>query len=167
MSPFDPAPSAREASDHALHVTFVCTGNICRSPMAEKIFAEHLRRVALGDRVTVSSAGTHSFHVGSEADVRAVKILDLHGYPTDHVATAVGPYHLGAELVVALAANHDRQLAQMGVPDERRRLLRSFDPNADTTSVADPFYGDLEDFERVRRQIEAAVPGLLDWVRDW
>ncbi len=53
----------------------------------------------------------------------------------------------------------------MGVPDERRRLLRSFDPDADTSSVPDPFYGDLEDFERVRLQIEAAVPGLLDWVR--
>ncbi|MEV0948371.1 low molecular weight protein-tyrosine-phosphatase [Rhodococcus sp. NPDC049939] len=154
----------RSSSQPALHVTFVCTGNICRSPMAEKIFAEHLRRAAL-DRVTVSSAGTHRFHVGSAADARAVEILNLHGYPTDHTATAVGPYHLGAELVVALAANHDRELSRMGVPDGRRRLLRSFDPDADTSSVADPFYGDLEDFDRVRRQIEAAVPGLLDWVR--
>ncbi len=67
-------PSELAPSELALHVTFVCTGNICRSPMAEKIFAEHLRREALADRVTVSSAGTHGFHVGSEADVRAIEI---------------------------------------------------------------------------------------------
>ncbi|KAF0961399.1 low molecular weight protein-tyrosine-phosphatase [Rhodococcus sp. T7] len=148
-----------------LHVTFVCTGNICRSPMAEKIFAEHLRREALDDRVMVSSAGTHGWHVGREADIRTNETLKLNGYPTGHTAAEVGPFHLGADLVVALAANHDRELAHMGVPDERRRLLRSFDPDADTSSVPDPFYGDLEDFERVRLQIEAAVPGLLDWVR--
>ncbi|MFZ2174039.1 MAG: low molecular weight protein-tyrosine-phosphatase [Rhodococcus sp. (in: high G+C Gram-positive bacteria)] len=148
-----------------LHVTFVCTGNICRSPMAEKVFAEHLRREALDHRVTVSSAGTHGWHIGNDADLRTNEILKINGYPTGHKASEVGPYHLGADLVVALAANHDRELAHLGVPPERRRLLRSFDPNADTSSVPDPYYGDLEDFGLVLHQIEAAVPGLLDWVR--
>ncbi|QHE69022.1 low molecular weight protein-tyrosine-phosphatase [Rhodococcus sp. WAY2] len=151
--------------DPRLHVTFVCTGNICRSPMAEKIFGEHVRRADLDHRVRVSSAGTHGWHVGREADLRTNEILKRSGYPTGHTAAEVGPYHLGADLVVALAANHDRELAHLGVPEERRRLLRSFDPDADSPSVPDPFYGGLEDFERVRRQIEAAVPGLLEWVR--
>ncbi|MCX6489542.1 MAG: protein tyrosine phosphatase, partial [Rhodococcus sp.] len=41
-----------------LHVTFVCTGNICRSPMAEKVFAAHLSEAGLSDAVRVPSAGT-------------------------------------------------------------------------------------------------------------
>lgn len=148
-----------------LHVTFVCTGNICRSPMAEKIFVEHLRRAGLGDRVRVSSAGTHGWHVGADADPRTTAVLQRHGYPVGHRAAKLGPDHLAADLVVALATGHDRRLAELGVPTERRALLRAFDPDADDESVPDPYYGELPQFEEVREQIEAAVPGLLDWVR--
>ena len=54
-----------------LHVTFVCTGSICRSPMAEKMFADQIRQRGLSDAVRVTSAGTGDWHVGSGADVRA------------------------------------------------------------------------------------------------
>ncbi|MBL1074421.1 low molecular weight phosphotyrosine protein phosphatase [Nocardia sp. 2] len=149
-----------------LHVTFVCTGNICRSPMAEKIFAAHLERAGLADRVRVSSAGTGSWHVGDEADSRTTETLLRHGYPVGHVAAVVGDDHLDADLVVALDTGHERDLARLGVPSDRRRLLRSFDPYADGRNVPDPYYGGISDFELVRAQIEAAVPGLLEWVRE-
>ncbi|RVW05573.1 low molecular weight protein-tyrosine-phosphatase [Rhodococcus xishaensis] len=149
----------------AIHVTFVCTGNICRSPMAERIFADHLSRAGLGDRVRVTSAGTHSYHVGGGADPRTDLVLEAAGYPTGHRAAQVSDDHLSADLVVPLDRGHDRILAQLGVPSDRRRLLRSFDPGADGESVPDPYYGDMADFELVRDQIEAAVPGLLAWVR--
>ncbi len=61
-----------------LHVTFVCTGNICRSPMAEKVFADQLQRRGLGDAVRVTSAGTGNWHVGSRADDRATRVLLAH-----------------------------------------------------------------------------------------
>lgn len=149
-----------------LHVTFICTGNICRSPMAEKIFAAHLERAGLADRVRVSSAGTGSWHVGDEADHRTNRELIAHGYPTGHSAAVIGADHRDADLVVALDTGHERELARMGVPSDRRRLLRSFDPHADGRSVPDPYYGDQSDFAVVREQIEAAVPGMLDWVRE-
>ena len=152
-------------ADDRFHVTFVCTGNICRSPMAEKIFAEHLRREGLDDRVRVSSAGTHGWHVGAEADPRTDTVLQRHGYPTGHRAAKLGAEHLSADLVVAMTTTHERALAHLGVPAERRVLLRSFDPDADDDSVPDPYYGSLAEFEQVREQIEAAVPGLLERVR--
>ncbi|QLY33431.1 low molecular weight phosphotyrosine protein phosphatase [Nocardia huaxiensis] len=148
-----------------LHITFICTGNICRSPMAEKIFAAELERAGLADRVRVSSAGTGSWHVGEDADPRTTETLRRHSYPVGHVAAVAGDDHLDADLVVALDTGHERALAQLGVPSDRRRLLRSFDPGADGRDVPDPYYGDRSDFELVRTQIEAAVPGLLDWVR--
>ncbi|QNG18461.1 low molecular weight phosphotyrosine protein phosphatase [Rhodococcus triatomae] len=153
------------ADQPSLHVTFVCTGNICRSPMAEKILLGHLERAGLADTVRVSSAGTDGWHAGDEADERTDAVLTAHGYPTGHRAAKVGPDHLAADLVVALDTGHDRRLARLGVPTERRRLLRSFDPEADSDSVADPYYGELSEFETVRAQIEAAIPGLLAWVR--
>ncbi|BDT95165.1 MULTISPECIES: low molecular weight protein-tyrosine-phosphatase [Nocardia] len=148
-----------------LHVSFVCTGNICRSPMAEKIFASHLYRAGLANRVRVSSAGTGSWHVGDDADPRTCATLRKYGYPTGHVAAVFGAEHSDADLVIALDRSHQRDLARLGIPAERLRLLRAFDPDADGQDVADPYYGDATDFELVRAQIEAAVPGLLDWVR--
>ncbi|MCU1644635.1 MAG: low molecular weight phosphotyrosine protein phosphatase [Nocardia sp.] len=147
-----------------LHVTFICTGNICRSPMAEKIFAAHLEQAGLADRVRVSSAGTGSWHVGDEADRRTTGELRAHGYPVGHAAAVIGDDHLDADLLVALDSGHERALAHLGVPAERRRLLRSFDPDADGPDVPDPYYGDQSDFVLVREQIEAAMPGMLDWV---
>ncbi|MGN2640478.1 low molecular weight protein-tyrosine-phosphatase [Nocardia takedensis] len=149
-----------------LHISFVCTGNICRSPMAEKIFAHRLDEEGLAERVRVSSAGTGDWHVGSDADPRTTATLRRYGYPVGHVAAVVGPDHHAADLLIALDRGHDRELASLGVPAERRRLLRSFDPAADGPDVPDPYYGDSTDFERVRAQIEASMPGLLDWVRD-
>src|SRR6516162_3299443 len=149
-----------------LHVTFVCTGNICRSPMAEKMFAHQLRQRGLGEMVRVTSAGTGDWHVGNSADHRATRVLHAHGYPTDHCAAQVDAEHLGADLVVALGRNHVRMLRQLGVDARRIRMLRSFDPRsgAYALDVDDPYYGDAQDFEEVLAVIEAALPGLHDWV---
>ena len=149
-----------------LHVTFICTGNICRSPMAEKMFADQLRRRGLGDAVRVTSAGTGNWHVGSRADDRATRVLQAHGYPTDHCAAQLDDEHLAADLVVALGRNHARTLRQLGVDADRIRILRSFDPRsgAYALDVDDPYYGDAQDFDDVLAVIEAALPGLHDWV---
>lgn len=149
-----------------LHITFVCSGNICRSPMAEKMFAHQIAERGLADRVRVSSAGTGGWHAGAGADRRAVRVLRLRGYPGDHVAAQVDAGHLDADLVVALGRNHQRILADLGVPADRLRMLRSFDPRsgAHPPDVEDPYYGGDADFETAFEVIEAALPGLHAWV---
>jgi protein-tyrosine phosphatase len=149
-----------------LHVTFVCTGNICRSPMAEKMFAHQIRERGLDSHVRVTSAGTGDWHVGCEVDERARRVLRAHGYPTTHRAAQLNTDHLGADLVVALSRNHARMLAHLGVPSERIKLLRSFDPQSGTHTldVEDPYYGAHADFEETYEVIEASLPGLHEWV---
>ncbi|OHV03883.1 low molecular weight protein-tyrosine-phosphatase [Mycobacterium talmoniae] len=155
-------------SDPKLHITFVCTGNICRSPMAEKMFAAQIAQRGLGDAVRVTSAGTGDWHVGSGADERANRVLRAHGYPTEHRAAQVGADHLDADLVIALGRNHVRLLHQLGVDPDRIRMLRSFDPRsgAHALDVEDPYYGDQADFEDTYTVIDAALPGLHAWVDD-
>ena len=85
-----------------LHVTFICSGNICRSPMAEKMFAHQIKERGLSDAVRVTSAGTGGWHAGDPADHRASHVLREHGYPTTHRAAQIDDDHLSADLVVAL-----------------------------------------------------------------
>lgn len=73
---------------------------------------------------------------------------------------------MSADLVIALGRNHVRMLKDLGVPAERIRMLRSFDPRsgAHALDVEDPYYGDHADFEDVFAVIEASLPGLHEWV---
>ncbi|MBM7772148.1 protein-tyrosine phosphatase [Actinokineospora baliensis] len=150
-----------------MHICFVCTGNICRSPMAALVFGEHLRRAGLADRVRVSSAGTDGWHVGEAADPRTARVLARHGYPTSHVAAQVGADHLDADLLVAMDSGHARALRSR-VPDpERVTLFRVFDPGAETDlDIPDPYYGGPDGFDQVLAMVEAACPGLVRWVQE-
>lgn len=149
-----------------VHVVFVCTGNICRSLMAEKVFVHELEQAGLSGFVQVTSAGTGNWHVGSPADERAAAILRAHGYPDAHVARQVDAEQLGADLLVALDNTHRRSLQSMVPERDRVRLLRSFDPAAAPgADVPDPYYGDEDGFAEVLTMIKRAMPGLLDWVR--
>jgi protein-tyrosine phosphatase len=146
---------------------FVCTGNICRSPIAEKVFVHELERAGLADAVQVTSAGTGNWHVGSPADERAMAVLLAGGYKAEHVARQVDAEQLGADLIVALDRSHERALKALVPEPDRVRLLRSFDPDAPAgAEVPDPYYGDDDGFATVLGMIKAAMPGMIEWVRE-
>ncbi|MDN3359263.1 low molecular weight protein-tyrosine-phosphatase [Actinomadura sp. DC4] len=148
-------------------VTFVCTGNICRSPMAEHIFRRHAEEDGLD--VEADSSGTGHWHVGDSADERAVATLRKAGYRSAHRARQFeAAWFDRYDLIVALDQGHRGDLLRLAPDDAARRkvrLLREFDPRAGDLDVADPYYGRASGFETVREQIEAAVPGLLDHIR--
>jgi protein-tyrosine phosphatase len=150
-----------------LTVVFVCTGNICRSPMAALMFAERLRRAGLAEKVRVSSAGTGSWHAGGPADPRTVDVLERNGYPGDHTARELTDEDLSADLLVAMSLEHQALLRRLAGDPERVRLLRSFGPERHRTlGVPDPYYDDDRGFDRIFAMMDDAMPGLLDWVRE-
>ena len=135
--------------------------------MAALVFQEHLRRAGLDGRVTVSSAGTGPWHVGEPADPRTAKVLADHGYPTEHTAAQLADDHLEADLLLAMDAGHLRVVRDSLDEPDRVALLRSFDPASDDLAeVPDPYFGGDSGFEDVLKMVEAAMPGLLDWVRE-
>ncbi|GAB3946570.1 low molecular weight protein-tyrosine-phosphatase [Corynebacterium tapiri] len=147
------------------HIDFVCTGNICRSPMAAVIVQHYLDEAGVDAKVT--SSGMGGWHVGNRADERALKELIDHGYDgSAHRARQVDGETLDADLIVALATNHRSELIAQGADPAKVRLLRDFDPEAgENASVEDPYYGGPEGFSLTREQIEAAAQGIVDWVR--
>jgi protein-tyrosine phosphatase len=136
--------------------------------MAEKMFAHQIDERGLSGVVRVSSAGTGSWHAGDPAHDRTVHVLREQGYPTAHRASVLDDDHLAADMVVAMGRNHVRILRDLGVPSERLRMMRSFDPRstAHPLDVEDPYYGSLEDYEETFAVIEASLPGLHAWVDD-
>ena len=152
-------------------VCFVCTGNICRSPMAESVFRARTAEAGLGDLVEVDSAGTGGWHEGDGADPRTVSVLEEHGYEGEHTARQFQvSWFDRLDLVVALDAGHLRSLRRLAPTPEdaaKVRLLRSYDPAAgDDLDVPDPYYGGLDGFEECLEMVEAASEGLLAAVRE-
>ena len=163
----------------------VCTGNICRSPMAEVVLRERLDAAGLGDRVVVDSTGISSEERGNPMDRRARQVLLAAGYSDpaieEHSARRVRPEDLGErDLVLPMTAAHAAELRRLArrhnLPDAVADIImfRTFDPAAPRTQdpsqerlldVEDPWYGDLTDFEVCLDQVEAAADGIVEWAR--
>jgi low molecular weight protein-tyrosine phosphatase len=151
-------------------ITFVCTGNICRSPMAEVITrsladdTELPGGMPLGGHLEVRSAGTGPWHEGEPMHDLALDALERAGFPRHaHSARQIRAADLGdLDLVVALDRRHLQTLRSLGADPDRLALLRSFDPVAGAAAdVPDPYYGDDAVFDDCRDMIAAACVGLV------
>lgn len=148
-----------------LRVVFVCWGNICRSPMTERV-AERMAAEQGLTGVEFTSAATSTEEIGAPIDPRAVRVMAKHGYRTDlHAAHQITRDELErADLVVAMEDIHVAKLAALS--DAPVALLTDFDPDAEPGSgVPDPWYGRDAGFDDTLATVEAAMPGLLDRVR--
>jgi protein-tyrosine phosphatase len=159
---------AEQSPSRPLRVVFVCLGNICRSPMAERV-AERAAADAGITGVEFSSAGTISEEYDDPMDRRAAAVLEKHGYRhADHQARRITAAELeSADLVVAMEDSHVRSVLELATDPSKVSLLTDFDPDAEPGSgVPDPWFGSDAGFSDTLTAIEAAMPGLLDRIRD-
>jgi protein-tyrosine phosphatase len=161
-----------------LRVTTVCSGNICRSPIAEYVLRRALEDAGLGHAVVVDSAGIGGWHVGGPADRRARQVLRAHGYDGDpHRAQQITRSWFGdddgPDLLLAMDESHYDDLVRLAPPDVEVAMMRTFDPAltgvehpSRELDVPDPYYGADDGFEEVLAMIEAATPGTVARIRE-
>lgn len=151
-----------------LRVVFVCWGNICRSPIAERV-AERAAAEAGLRGVQFSSAATSTEELGEPMDRRAAAVLADRGYRHDgHRAHQITRAEIAqAHLVIGMEHIHLTKMLAIAPEADNLSLLTDYDPAAAPGSgVPDPWYGSAAGFYDTLAAVEAAIPGVLDRVRE-
>lgn len=149
-----------------IQVLFICLGNICRSPIAEAVFAEMVATAGKSNEITVDSAGTGNYHVGERPHRGTRQVLSAHNIAYDGRARQLSRADLGTfDYLIALDSTNksdiEQMLKQTGITKSVYRLL-DFAPGVSEANVPDPYY--TGNFEHVYQLVTAGCHGLLEHI---
>ena len=143
------------------NILFICHGNICRSPMAEFVMKDLVRKEGLEDRIQIASAATSSEEIGNPVYPPARRELARHGLScagkTARRMTAKD-YDAYDYLVYMERYNLRNMLRIVDDPDGKMRSLMSFAGSGE--DIDDPWY--TGDFSGVYAQIDRGCRALLE-----
>lgn len=150
-----------------VHVLFVCMGNICRSPIAQGVFENVLRREGLEDEVFVDSAGTGSWHVGEPPDERAQGSASLRGLDlSSQRARRISPEDCeNFDYILTMDEDNYHMVSSLCRGSAVVRPFLDFATDSPEREVPDPYYGGPDGFEHVLDLVEEASEGLLEDIR--
>ena len=150
-----------------MKVLFICTGNICRSPLAEGILKDKLKKRNIS--AEVDSAGFENFHVGDPPDKRAIDIGKKYGIDISN--------HRGRQFNVNDFDNFDKifimdsgHYTSLAVKARNDHEMDKVDYTMNMVypgknlPIIDPWYDGLEAFEKVYRQLDLACEKIADWI---
>jgi protein-tyrosine phosphatase len=148
-----------------MKILMVCLGNICRSPMAEGVLRH--RAHAAGKKYTIDSAGTSSYHIGENTDLRAVKKMEKYGIDiSDLKARQFHPKDFEEfDLILAMDENNYKDIIRQASAEEQKqkvKLILDYAFPGQRMSVPDPYYGGDSGFENVYSMLNRACEKIIE-----
>ncbi|WP_462410227.1 low molecular weight protein arginine phosphatase [Neobacillus sp. Marseille-QA0830] len=140
------------------HILFVCTGNTCRSPMAEAI----LKNKNI-DGMEVKSAGIYAAN-GSEASANAKQVMDKNKIPHDHRSTLLSVSEVDwADLILTMTTSHKFAIQQQ-YPRAINKVytLKEFTGEDYDHDVMDPFGGSVGVYEQTFQELDRLIDQALE-----
>lgn len=151
-----------------MRILAVCAGNICRSPAAEAAIVEAAGEA--GFEVQVDSAGTGSWHIGQPPHPESVAAGARAGLLVDGRARKVIAADFDRfDIIVAMDRVNLKDLIALAPSKEAQaklRLFRTYDPEASSDEVPDPWGGPAAGYEETVRIVRAAARGLVSEIME-
>ena len=142
-------------------IMFVCLGNICRSPMAEFVFRDMVKKAGLEDRFKIASAATSTWELGNPPHYGTQAELKKHGISCGGKRAVRLKYsdYDDYDLILGMDRENIRDMMRLfdGDPDGKIRLLKEYSTGGE---VDDPWYNG--DFQTTYADVSEACRGLLD-----
>lgn len=150
-----------------ISLIFVCSGNICRSPAMEAVFALIASKKGTLDQFHLDSCGIHSSFVGSDPDPRMQEVLREKKIPMNHkVKLFQDSFLTEFDYIICATPQILSQLKARGSEEEKKKvyLATDFTPSLKEKGIPDPYYFEEKGFEVVLEMIEKCSQDLYDAV---
>lgn len=148
-----------------IKILFVCLGNICRSPMAEFVFKDLVKREKIEENFYISSAATSNEEIGNDIHYGTKSKLDRMNIPYEHhrARQIKNEDYEKYDFIIGMENNNLVAIKRIVGEDKEKKIYKLLDFSSDIRDIADPWY--TGNFDKTYEDILEGCTFLLEYIR--